>query len=423
VSIQVPPDAGGKKVRTDTIGGTPTGDEIQLVKIDLGGAGASSPASGALPVSIPGVVPLPTGAATEATLAAIKAKTDNLDVALSTRSAIASTQPVNPVGETAGVGVGAAADVAAVGNGSVIGILKQLRVLLAAGLSSAGLVAGRMTIDIGSWIGSVAATIGQKLMASSIPVAIASDQSALPIVGTIADNSTVGAAKLPTLPAVASSGASIFTEGSSVPLSVDLSGNLRITEADTLVTGTISGTTSVNLDLNNDSVAGLNITGAWTANLVFEGTVSDLAAYVPIPAFVPNSSNVATGTSANGTWLIACAGFRRIRVRCSLYNSGTVTVNWRSCPAAVEIQQIGQQPMSYSKPVVIASDQTPVLVSLPVTLPLPTGASTESTLAAILVQMQNQSRYLSTLQELAFRQLIEMHTANLRDGLESGILQ
>jgi hypothetical protein len=32
------------------------------------------------------VLPLPTGASTEATLAAIKAKTDNLDVALSTRA-------------------------------------------------------------------------------------------------------------------------------------------------------------------------------------------------------------------------------------------------------------------------------------------------------------------------------------------------
>lgn len=40
-------------------------------------------------------LPLPTGASTEATLAAIKAKTDNLDVALSTRTKPADTQPVS----------------------------------------------------------------------------------------------------------------------------------------------------------------------------------------------------------------------------------------------------------------------------------------------------------------------------------------
>jgi hypothetical protein len=40
-------------------------------------------------------LPLPAGASTEATLAAIKAKTDNLDVALSTRTKPADTQPVS----------------------------------------------------------------------------------------------------------------------------------------------------------------------------------------------------------------------------------------------------------------------------------------------------------------------------------------
>lgn len=45
-------------------------------------------------VGITGTVPLPTGASTEATLALIKAKTDNIDVALSTRTKPADTQVV-----------------------------------------------------------------------------------------------------------------------------------------------------------------------------------------------------------------------------------------------------------------------------------------------------------------------------------------
>lgn len=46
------------------------------------------------PISVASL-PLPTGASTEATLALIKAKTDNLDVLLSTRTKPADTQPVS----------------------------------------------------------------------------------------------------------------------------------------------------------------------------------------------------------------------------------------------------------------------------------------------------------------------------------------
>jgi hypothetical protein len=63
---------------------------------------------------------------------------------------------VNPTAETAGVGVGAAADAAAAGNGSLIGVAKQLRVLLNGGLPAA---------------------LGQGTMAQSMRVVLASDHS------------------------------------------------------------------------------------------------------------------------------------------------------------------------------------------------------------------------------------------------------
>jgi hypothetical protein len=46
----------------------------------------------------------------------------------------------------------------------------------------AALVGGRLDTNVGAWFGSTAPTIGQKAMANSLPVAIASDQPALPIV-------------------------------------------------------------------------------------------------------------------------------------------------------------------------------------------------------------------------------------------------
>jgi hypothetical protein len=68
-------------------------------KLAVDGSGVVQPVSGAFfqatqPVSA-AALPLPAGASSEATLALIKAKTDNLDVALSTRTKPADTQPVS----------------------------------------------------------------------------------------------------------------------------------------------------------------------------------------------------------------------------------------------------------------------------------------------------------------------------------------
>jgi hypothetical protein len=47
-------------------------------------------------------------------------------------------------------------------------------------LVPAALVGGRFDVNVGSWLGSTAPTVGQKAMSSSVPVVIASDQSTLP---------------------------------------------------------------------------------------------------------------------------------------------------------------------------------------------------------------------------------------------------
>jgi hypothetical protein len=49
----------------------------------------------------------------------------------------------------------------------------------------ATLVGGRLDENVGAWLGSTAPTVGQKTMASSVPVAIASDQTAVPVSGTL----------------------------------------------------------------------------------------------------------------------------------------------------------------------------------------------------------------------------------------------
>lgn len=144
--------------------------------------------------------------ATEATLASVETNTDNLDVLLSTRATeatlstlnnkvptqgqatmaastpvvIASNQSTLPTsnaansqvdGHSATLGTTSDADTA----NTVIGRLKQL----VARLPSA-LVSGRLDSNIGAWLGSTTPTVGQKAMTACVPVALASDQTAVP---------------------------------------------------------------------------------------------------------------------------------------------------------------------------------------------------------------------------------------------------
>jgi hypothetical protein len=75
----------------------------------------------------------------------------------------------------------------------------------------AALVGGRLDVNVGAWLGSTVPTVGQKAMASSVPVALASDQSTLPAVAEIrastlhvTGTAAVNTALTVTLPAVAS---------------------------------------------------------------------------------------------------------------------------------------------------------------------------------------------------------------------------
>jgi hypothetical protein len=142
--------------------------------------------------------------------------------------AASTTVGVNPSSETAGVGVGAAADAESSGNGSAIAILKRIRTLLGGTLivsilnatlrgastgapatTDTALVVGvRDDVDIRDrtarllghvnvdaavaapvWVrlsDGAASFVGQKAMAASIPVVLASDQASIPVAATLA---------------------------------------------------------------------------------------------------------------------------------------------------------------------------------------------------------------------------------------------
>ncbi len=117
----------------------------------------------AVPISA-AALPLPAGAATEVTLATRLADatfTSRINtlgqklMAASTPVVLASDQTVIPVSDN---------------GGSLTIDTPQL---------PAALVGGRLDENLGAWLGSTAPTVGQKVMASSVPVVIASDQSSV----------------------------------------------------------------------------------------------------------------------------------------------------------------------------------------------------------------------------------------------------
>jgi hypothetical protein len=84
----------------------------------------------------------------------------------------------------------------------------------------AALVGGRLDENVGAWLGSTAPTVGQKAMASSIPVAIASDQTAIPVTdngGSITVDGSVAVTNFPAVQPVNDNGGSLTVDTPQLP--------------------------------------------------------------------------------------------------------------------------------------------------------------------------------------------------------------
>ncbi len=100
----------------------------------------------------------------------------------------------------------------------------------------AALVGGRLDSNNGAWLGSTAPTVGQKTAANSLPVVLASDQSAVPVTGPLTDT------QLRTTP-VPISGTVTITDGSG-PVTVDGTVTANPTRPGTGVLTEVAGTVS-----------------------------------------------------------------------------------------------------------------------------------------------------------------------------------
>ena len=267
-------------------------------------------------------LPLPTGAATEATLATrvadatVTARLNTLGQKVMATSApvvIASDQSSIPVSST------------------------QL---------PAALVSGRLDTNVGSWLGSTSPTVGQKLMAQSVPVVIAGDQSAVPISGTVTA----------TNPSVSTNNAA--APGSSTQVGGTDGTNLRparVYDLDTGVGNVYDLGVSLRLPASGGSVAGGTGTNPLRVDPTGTTTQPISAASLPLP----------TGAASELTLSTRVA-------------DSTITSR---------LGLLGQKPMTGSAPVVIASDQSAIPITGSVTATNPSVGAVNSSLPASATQI------------------------------------
>ena len=188
-----------------------------------------------------------------------------------------------------------------------------------------------VTAPNGSELGLVVRNIpsGPQVISGIVPVS----QSGAPwsMVGTLTQNAAPpGANNLGVLPAIANAAPPARAEGMLGALSMDLAGNLRVAAtisvgSDRTATGAIGAAQNVPINTQACGACAVQVTGVWTGTLLFEATV-DGGTWNAVTAVVPTTGAEVTSATANGVWVIACAGFSQVRVRGDTVTSGTATV-------------------------------------------------------------------------------------------------
>lgn len=185
---------------------------------------------------------------------------------------------------------------------------------------------------------------GAATSANSSPVVIANDQSALLVTGTVS-------------------------------------------RLDSTASGSITAISQlVALVLNGKSGVALQITGTWVGTLQFEVTLDNVN-WVPINGVVAGASTPGQTTSANGIVRLTPSGAAQVRVVSTSWTSGTAVISLRASDGAGGT--FLNQSLTAGTNVVgrVGIDQTipgtTNAVQVTGSIPLPSGAATETTLALI----------------------------------------
>lgn len=132
------------------------------------------------------------------------------------------------------------------------------------------------------------------------------------------------------------------TVGGTNKLVVNSVGSIQTVSPDLTASGSFSSTNSASI-ISPGSLNTLliQVTGTWSQTLVVEATL-DGTTYFSINANAISSGVLNSTITGNGAYLCNIAGLNAVRVRCSVYNSGTAVVTMRASvgKAAVAINQM-----------------------------------------------------------------------------------
>jgi hypothetical protein len=111
----------------------------------------------------------------------------------------------------------------------------------------------------------------------------------------------------------------------------------RTTNYDVLVNGTL-GALNATVEIAGAGLGtiGLGISGTWAGTIVAEVEVGD-GVWDPIPIIDNTLGNAALSTTGNGNFILGVAGALTVRIRMSLYTSGTATVYMEGTSAAAGV--------------------------------------------------------------------------------------
>lgn len=245
---------------------------------------------------------------------------------------------------------------------------------------------GTENVNVASW-GGTTTTLGQKVMASSVSVTFASDQSALTcnqgtppwsVVGTKSNNAAApSTTNVGALSALANASTPAWTEGNLVLMSVDLSGRQRTDTSSIAGTTTstgngVSGAGVQRVVIASDQTAfSVNSiqSGAWTIT-----TTPPTNASTNVAQF--GGTNVNTGTGASGV------GIPRVTISNDSSLAANQSVNISQIAAAATLTGNGVTGTG-SQRVTIASDNTSFSVGTKTNNAAAPGATNVGALSAL----------------------------------------
>jgi hypothetical protein len=233
-----------------------------------------------------------------------------------------------------------------------------------------------------SQVGGAAVALGQAAMASSIPVVIASNQSAVSISGTVTANigttnglaldatlaklnvtqgTALGANTGPLMQGSVTTAAPAYTTGNINPLSLTTTGLLRVDGSG--VTQPVSGTITANIGTTN----GLALDATLAKLTIAQGTALGSNTQALMGASVTTAAPAYTTGQISPLSLTTTGLLRVDGSGVTQPVSGTVTANQGGAPWSQNITQVGgasislgQKTSANSFPVVISSDQSAV---------------------------------------------------------------